>query len=120
VVQQELLQAPVLVAATNTPDGGPITLQAGGDRLDGFPGGNGQHDARMLDLEEGQVTAACHGLQNGNISGSDRQGMRLSATHGDASNVQTGAIAIIPFATNLLHYFCPGPLGFLIHGSHSA
>src|SRR4051794_32514982 len=55
IVQQEFLQAALLVAATDTPDGGPITLQAGSDGLDGFPGGHGQHNAGMLNLEEGQV-----------------------------------------------------------------
>ena len=82
LVQQEFLQAALLVAATDTPDGGPITLQAGGDGLDGFPCSNGQHNAGMLDLKEGQVATACHCTQNGSVRISHRQGMRLSATHG--------------------------------------
>jgi hypothetical protein len=53
MVPQEFLQSALLVAATDTPDGGPITLEAGSDRLSGFPGGNGQDNAGVLDLEEG-------------------------------------------------------------------
>src|SRR5829696_3565261 len=64
LVQQEGLQPALLVAAADTPDGGPVTLQPGGDRLDGFTRGDGQHDAGTLDLEERQVAAVCHASQN--------------------------------------------------------
>ncbi|MDB5307253.1 MAG: hypothetical protein JWO38_1455 [Gemmataceae bacterium] len=39
-VQQERLQAIRLVAASDSPDGGRIALQATGDGLDSFAGGN--------------------------------------------------------------------------------
>jgi hypothetical protein len=52
-VQQESLQAALLVAATDAPDRGPVTLQTIGYRLDGFTAGNGQDDAGMFDLKEG-------------------------------------------------------------------
>jgi hypothetical protein len=84
--------------------------------LDGFPGGNGQHNASMLNLEECQVAAVCHGSQDGSVSVRDGQETRLSATHGGTSDTRAGAaISSIPVATNLLHYFCPDPLGLLVH-----
>src|SRR5262249_35401579 len=86
-LQQEFLQAALLVTAAHPPDRGAVTLQARRHRLDGLPGGHGEHDARVLNLKEGQVTAACHGLQEGSIRGSDGQGTRLSATHGNTSAV---------------------------------
>src|SRR5688572_19781202 len=63
-VQQESPPAALLVAAADAPDGGPVTLQAGRDGLDRLPGGDGQHDAGMLDLVEGQVAAARHRAQD--------------------------------------------------------
>ena len=83
--------AALLVAATDAPDGGPITLEPGGHGVDGFPGGDGQHDAGMLDLEPGQVPAASHGLEDREISGSDGQGARFSATHGRTSDAGAGS-----------------------------
>ena len=59
-VQQEFVQAAVLVAAADPPDGGPVTRQPRGDRLDRFAGGDGQHDPGMLHLEPGQAAAAGH------------------------------------------------------------
>jgi hypothetical protein len=53
VVQQAFLQAPLLVAAADSPDRGPVTLQAVGDAVDRFAAGNGQGNAGMLDLKEG-------------------------------------------------------------------
>jgi len=63
-VQQEGLQAALLVAACDTPDGGRITLQAVGEVPDGFPGGHGQDDACVLDLEPGQMPGAGNGLED--------------------------------------------------------
>jgi hypothetical protein len=85
-VQQQGPQPALLIAATDTPDGGTVTLQPGRDRLDGFSRGNGEHDAGALDLEEGQVAAVRHAPQNRGISGGDCQGTRLSATHGVSSS----------------------------------
>ena len=83
LVQQEFLQAALLVTAADAPDSGPVTLQARGHRLDGLSGGNGEHDAGVLNLKEGQAAAACHGAQDRGLSGGDGQGTRLSATHGN-------------------------------------
>src|SRR5262245_60352664 len=47
LVQQERLQAALLVAATDPPDGAGMTLQALGYGADGFTSGNGQDDAGM-------------------------------------------------------------------------
>src|SRR5438067_2204284 len=65
VVQQELLQPAPLVAATDTPDGGPITFRLGGDRLNRFAGSDSQNDAGVLDLEPGQASVVSHRLQDG-------------------------------------------------------
>src|SRR5438874_11601604 len=50
-VQQEFLQAALLVTAADAPDSGSITLQAQGHGLDGFPRGDGEHDAGVLNLK---------------------------------------------------------------------
>ena len=67
VVQQEVFQPSLLVTATDPPDGGPVALQARGDRLDRLAGGDSQHDPGMLDLEPGQAATAGHRLQDGGI-----------------------------------------------------
>lgn len=85
------MPAAVLVTATDAPDRGAITLQAGGHGLDGFPGRHGKDDAGVLHLEEGQMATACHGLQDRSISGGDRHGTRSSATHGNTAAVPAGA-----------------------------
>src|SRR5207244_786549 len=85
LVQQECLQAALLVTAADTPDRGAVALQARGHRLDGLPRGNGEHDAGVLDLKEGQVAAARDGLQDRSIRSRHGQGTRLSATHGNTS-----------------------------------
>src|SRR5438067_332338 len=81
-VQQECFQAALLVAATDSPDRGSVTLQAVGYRLDRFTAGNGQDDAGMFDLKVRQVSAACHSLQDRDIRGGNSQGPRFPATHG--------------------------------------
>ena len=53
VVQQEFLQAALLVAAADPPDRGPVTPQAVGYGVDRLPCGNGQDNAGRLDLKEG-------------------------------------------------------------------
>src|SRR5262245_3934409 len=90
-VQQEFRQAALLVAAADPPDGGAVTLQARGHRLDRLPRRHGEHNAGVLNLVEGQVAAACHGLQDRSIRGGDGQGARRSATHGNTSAVRAGA-----------------------------
>ena len=64
VVQQEALPAALLVAATDPPDGGRVAFQAGGDRVDRFTTGDGQHQAGVLDLEPSQVPGAGDGLED--------------------------------------------------------
>ena len=85
LVQQQGGQAALLIAAADAPDGGPVTLQAGGHRLDGFARRDGEHDAGMLDLEGSEVAAAGHGSQDRIIGVGDGQGTRLSAAHGSTS-----------------------------------
>ena len=63
-VQQERLQAALLVAAADSPDRGRIALQAAGDGPDGFTSGYGQDDAGMLNLEPGQAPGSGNGLQD--------------------------------------------------------
>src|SRR5438045_5994612 len=48
VVQQESGQPALLVAPTDAPDGGPVTLQSGCDLVDPLAGSNGQDDTGML------------------------------------------------------------------------
>jgi hypothetical protein len=109
-VQQERLQAALLIATADPPDRGPVTLQAVGDRLDGLTAGNCQDDAGMFDLKEGEVSAAGHGLQDRGIGRSDCQGLRLPTTHGITFGAGAGPFSIIPLLANLLHDFVPGPL----------
>src|SRR5713101_4885048 len=79
-VQQESLQAALLVAATDPPDGGRITLQAVGYGPNGFTGGDGQDDAGMLDLEPSQTPGSGNSLENRQVCSSDDQGARFPAT----------------------------------------
>ena len=76
VVQQEVFQPALLVTATDPPDGGPVALHPRGDRLDRFPGGDGQHDPGMLDLEPGQAATVGHALQDRGIRVGNGQGAR--------------------------------------------
>src|SRR5215472_8856308 len=89
-VQQESLPAALLVAATDSPDGGRITFAPGGHGANGFPTGDGQYDAGMLDLEPRQVPSTSNGLNDREIPGSDGQGARFASTHGRISGVATG------------------------------
>jgi hypothetical protein len=91
-LQQERLQAALLVAAADPPYRGSVTVQAVGYRLDRFPVGNGQDDAGMFDLKERQVSAACYSLQDRDIRGGNSQGKRLPATHGITSAAGTGGL----------------------------
>ena len=63
-VQQERLQAALLIAAADSPDRGRIALHAVGDGPDGFTSGHGQDDAGMLNLEPGQAPGSGNGLQD--------------------------------------------------------
>jgi len=73
-VQQERLQAALLVAAADPPDGGRIARQPVGDGPDGVTGGHGQNDAGMLNLEPGQTPGSGNGLQDRQLRSSDGQG----------------------------------------------
>src|SRR5262249_18343165 len=64
IVLQELPPAALLVAAAEPPDRGPVTLQPGSDLPDGRAGGDGQNDAGVLDLEEGQASAVSDRVQD--------------------------------------------------------
>src|SRR5947208_8134541 len=88
VVQQEFFQAALLVTTADPPDGGPITLHPRGDALNRFAGGNGQHDAGMLDLKPGQAAAAGDRLEDGGIRVSNGERTRLTSTHGATSEAR--------------------------------
>jgi hypothetical protein len=85
IVYQEPLQAALLVAAANAPDGGPIALQPGCDIADALASSNCQDDPGMLHLEPSQVATAGNGLKDGGIRWLDGQRARLSTTHMEAS-----------------------------------
>ncbi len=109
-VQQEVLPAALLVAATDPPDGGRIAFHAGGHRVDRFASGDGQHDAGMLDLEPGEVPGSGNRLEDRKIRSSDDQGARFPATHGDTSDAGAGLNLQHTADPNSLHYLWPGPL----------
>jgi len=109
-VQQELLQAALLVAATDTPDGSRIALKTSGDGLNGFTGGNGQDDAGMLDLEPSQLPGSGNSLKDCQIRGNDNQRARFPATHRSTSHAKAGLILQHTATPNFLHDFVPGPL----------
>jgi hypothetical protein len=58
--------------------------------VDRLAAGNRQHDAGMLDLVEGQVTGTGNRLEDRQVRGSDIQGARFPAWHGNHSGVATG------------------------------
>jgi hypothetical protein len=90
IIHQELVQAPLLVAATDPPDGGPIIAEPGGDCLDRFPGSNSQDDTGMLDREPGQVAGLSDRSQDREISVRDGDRTRFAATHGRTSEAKGG------------------------------
>ena len=96
LIQQEVLPAPLLVAATDPPDGGRVTFHAGGHGVDRFASGHGQHNAGMLDLEPSQVAGSGNRLEDREIRGSDREGTRLPAAHDRASDAEQGSNDNIP------------------------
>jgi hypothetical protein len=110
-VQQESLQAALLVAAADSPDSGRIALQAVGYGCDGFTSGHGQDDAGMLNLEPGQTPGSGNGLQDRQVSSNDGQGARVPATHGRISDAEAGLNVQHTAPANFLHDFMPGPLG---------
>ena len=110
LIQQEVLPAPLLVAATDPPDGGRVTFHAGGHGVDRFASGHGQHNAGMLDLEPSQVAGSGNRLEDGEIRGSDDQGVRFAATHRITSDAGVGLYLQHTADLNFLHYLRPGPL----------
>jgi hypothetical protein len=108
-----LLQPTLFVAATDSPDGGPVAFRLRGDGLDRFAGSDGQDDTSVLDLKPSQASVVSHGLQDREIGSSDGHGARFASTHEDTSDTRParGYLQLTPFALNLLHDFCPGPLG---------
>src|SRR5271166_1917105 len=89
-VQQEALPAALLVAATDSPNGGRIAFDPGSHGADCFTTGDGQHDACMLDLEPGQVSGTGDGLKDREVRGSDGKRTRFPSTHGRNSDVAIG------------------------------
>jgi hypothetical protein len=85
VIHQKFLQAALLVAAADAPDGGPIAPQSGGDIADALAGGDGQDDSGMLHLEPGQAATAGDGLKDGGVRRLGCQRAGSSTTHEGAS-----------------------------------
>jgi hypothetical protein len=81
VVRQDAPQPAVSVAAADAPDGRPVAPQAAGDLADALPGGDGQDDPGVLDLEPGQATVVCDELQERGIRFREGQWARLPTTH---------------------------------------
>jgi hypothetical protein len=71
LIQQEVLPATLLVAATESPDGGRVAFHAGGHGVDRFSSGDGQYNAGMLDLEPSEVPGSGNRLEDWEIRGSD-------------------------------------------------
>lgn len=101
VVVQEFRQATLLVASADTPDGGAITRQPGGEIVHTLASGHGQDDAGMLHLEPRQAAAVGYELQDRRIRSRDGQRAGASTTHEDAS--EQGLILNITDDANLLH-----------------
>ena len=114
LVQQECLQAALLVAATDTPDGAWVTRQACGYGTDGLPGGDGQDDAGMLDLEPSQVPGSGNSLEDRNICGSEYQRARFPTAHRSTSSGEAGLYLQHTPTFNFLHDFVPDPLVMLL------
>jgi hypothetical protein len=85
VVGQDVPHPTFSVSLADPPDGGAVATQAAGDFADALPGGNGQDDPGMLDLEPGQATVSRDELQDRSIRFGQGQWARLSTTHEYAS-----------------------------------
>jgi hypothetical protein len=90
-----LLQPALLVAATDSPDGGAVTFRLRGDGLDRFASSDAQDDTSVLDLKPSQASVVSHGLQDGKIGISDGHGARFASTHEDACDARTRATSTI-------------------------
>jgi len=101
VVLQEFHQATLLVASADTPDCGPVALQAVGQIAHTLSGGNSQNDTGMLHLKPRQTATVGNELQDWRICCRDRQRTGLSTTHEDASD--KGGLLKITNDPNLLH-----------------
>ena len=86
VVSQELFQATLLVASADTPDCGPVALQAVGQIAHTLAGSNSQNDTGMLHLEPRQTTTVSDELQDRLIRCRDRQRTEFATTHEEASD----------------------------------
>jgi len=86
-----LFQPALLVAATDSPDSGPVAFRLGGDHLDRFAGSDGQNDTSVLDLKPSQASMVSNGLQDGEVRIGDGHGARFASTHEDTSDAKAGA-----------------------------
>jgi hypothetical protein len=91
LVQQESFESALLITAADAPDRGPVTFQPAGDVLDGLARSDGQDDTGMLNLKEGQVSAASDRLQDRNIGIGEVHGTRAASTHEATSVVSAWA-----------------------------
>ena len=89
-VQQESCQAALLVAATDAPDGGPVTLHPRATAWMGSPPATARTMRACWTWNQGRCRAPSDGLEDRKIRGSDGQGARFSATHGTTSGAAAG------------------------------
>ena len=80
---QEFLQAALLVAPADAPDGGRVARQSGGQITDALSGGNAQHEPGTLDLEPSPAATVGNDLQERGIRCRHSQRTGSSATHED-------------------------------------
>jgi hypothetical protein len=107
---QEARHPQAFVAVAGAPDGRLVT--PGFDRHGSGPTpvGHFQDDSSPLNLKEGQGLAPGDLLQGRDIGRSDREGVRLTATHGANSVLESVSASSIVVAPNSGHYFVPGTL----------
>src|SRR5262249_46655117 len=82
--RKDAVEAALLIATADAPNGGRIATRLPGHVLDAPPLSDVQEDLGMLDLEPGVRAAAGQGFQDRNIIDVQDQPARFSATHGKA------------------------------------
>ena len=83
VIVQEFLQATLLIASADAPDGGRVACQSGGQITDTLSCDNAQHNPGTLYLEPSPAATVGNGLQERGIRCRESQQTGSSATHED-------------------------------------
>jgi hypothetical protein len=77
------VQAALLIAATESPDGGRIALVDAGHVLDALAIGDGQDDASALNGGERKGAAVGELAQGREVGTQQREGVRFATAHGN-------------------------------------